>query len=352
MPESPTLEGFRATLRLPSLTLAEVCWRWSAGALAVALSCFSIFEFLDTLPVGNADLALLSTRQPALMGRALAHILRGSLNRAVVAAFIAILASCILWIVACSIGRFASLLAMRGVFHRVSGVGVPTPAQQPAEPAVPEETASGRPMRSLIDLNILRVAVMLATLLSLVGAALLASFVSSPANPRPGVAVLLFCPFAGFVLLAGWSLNWWLSLAAIFAVRDGAGALEAISAAVTLARERAAAVLAVSTWTGLAHLVAFSIATTAVSFPLAFLRIFPPRLITGCVVVIGLAYFAVADWLYVARLAGYVHIVLIPAEPIEVANVPSVPWVATRGRIATTIDTQELILSDLPGLAT
>jgi len=62
-------------------------------------------------------------------------------------------------------------------------------------------------------------------------------------------------------------LNWWLSMAGIFAARDGEDALAALSRPVTVSRERTASVCAVSIWTGLAHLVAFSIATTAVSLP-------------------------------------------------------------------------------------
>jgi len=41
---SPTLEGFRATFRRPSLTLAEIAWRWTVGALAWALSLYWFIE--------------------------------------------------------------------------------------------------------------------------------------------------------------------------------------------------------------------------------------------------------------------------------------------------------------------
>lgn len=48
---SPTLEGFRASFRRPSLTLAEITWRWTVGAAGWALVFFWMIEFLDTLPV-------------------------------------------------------------------------------------------------------------------------------------------------------------------------------------------------------------------------------------------------------------------------------------------------------------
>ena len=71
---SPTLEGFRAAFRRPSLSFAEIAWRWTAGAIACALFLFSLIEYLDTLPVTNSDAALLRTRQPLLVGRAIGHI--------------------------------------------------------------------------------------------------------------------------------------------------------------------------------------------------------------------------------------------------------------------------------------
>lgn len=73
---SPTAEGFRAASRRPSLTLAEIIWRWIVGATAVALFFFGLFEYLDTLPVTNGELLFLRTRHPYLVGEAIAHILR------------------------------------------------------------------------------------------------------------------------------------------------------------------------------------------------------------------------------------------------------------------------------------
>ena len=66
---SPTAEGFRAAFRRPSLTLAEVMWRWTAGATAAALFLFGLFEYLETLPVTNGELLFLRTRHPYLVGR-------------------------------------------------------------------------------------------------------------------------------------------------------------------------------------------------------------------------------------------------------------------------------------------
>ena len=93
----------------------------------------------------------------------------------------------------------------------------------------------------------------------------------------------------------------------------------------------------------MAHLVAFSVASTVVSLPLAFISVAPWRLVIAGVILVTLAYFAVADWLYMARVAGYVCIAEMPDAPALPAPLPAPPQ--------TTIDREEPILSDVPNLA-
>src|SRR5216684_14501 len=109
---SPTLDGFRAAFRRPALTFAEIAWRWAVGAVAWTLFIFSVIEYLNTLPVTRGDKALLGTRQPLLIGKAISHIFHGSLNRAVFAVVLGAAALVVLWIIAASIGRIATVRAL------------------------------------------------------------------------------------------------------------------------------------------------------------------------------------------------------------------------------------------------
>ncbi len=338
---SPTIEGFRAAFRRPSLTFAEMSWRWTLGATGAALFFFYCIEYLDTLPVSNADAALLSTRQPALVGRAITHILRGRTDRAVLAALLAVLALSLMWIVAASLGRLATVCVLFSYFRREVALA-------PAEASGPQES---RPIRALIGLNFLRVALVLSVILAFGGAAILVSFLSTKADPRAGLGVILFLPIAGLICVVGWALNWWLAVAGIFAVRDGEGALASIAAAVTFCQAHSGSVFAVSIWTSLAHLVALSIAMSAVAFPLALAQVVPARLVIAGIILGTLAYLMIVDWLYMARLAGYVCIMEMPPA---FAATPPLPPALLRGNIAeveTSIDRSEPILSDLPNLA-
>jgi hypothetical protein len=345
MPLSPTAEGFRAAFRRPSLALAEITWRWVTGATATALFFFGLFEYLNSLPVTNGELLFLRTRHPYLVGQAIAHILRGSLSRAVMAALVAALMLGVLWMVAASLGRMATVRALLDYFRgRFAGDAVNVGEGDVRSNVSTSETS---PFRSLLRLNFLRAAVALAAAFGLVGAAILAGFASPQAHPRPGLAFFLFLPLAALVGLAGWALNWLLSLAGMFAVRDGADAVGAIAEAVTFCRDRTGAVFAVSTWAGLAHLVAFVSATTVVGMPLGLARVLPWRLVMLGVIVVTLAYLAVVDWLHIARLAGYVYIAEMPEAllaPLPLQPAPAPP-------VQTTIDREEPILSDVPNLA-
>jgi hypothetical protein len=202
---------------------------------------------------------------------------------------------------------------------------------------------------ALLRLNFLRAAVTLAAILSLVGAAIVAGFASPSSSPRPWMAFFLFPPLAGLVCCVWSALNWLLSLAAIFAVRDREDAAGGVFAAVAFFRDHPGPVLAVSTWIGLAHLVAWVGASSAISMPLGFAPILPWRLLVAAMILLTLAYFVLADWLYMARLAGYICIAEMP-EALLAMPEPPLPPVAPTSPL-NTIDRDEPILSDLPNLA-
>jgi hypothetical protein len=363
---SPTIEGFRAAFRRPSLTLAEITWRWTVGATTCVLLLFGSLEYLNTLFVSNGDLLFLRTRHPLLVGQAIAHILHGSLSRAVMAGLLGALALTCLWIIAASLGRSATVQALleyfsirRNVACNASACAGKDDGGRDAASTASTET-SGRsrreesenrsvkgswPFRSLAGLNFLRAALLLAAILALQGAAILISLASPPANPRPGLAFSLFVLLSVPICVAWWSLNWFLSQAAIFAVRDGEDTLGAFSSAVAFWRERAGAVFAVSTWTGVAHLAAFTGATVVVSLLLSLIRVGPARLAIIGIFLAIVAYMALADWLYMARLAGYICIAGMPDALLAPAALPSPPPSAP---LLTTMDRDEPILGDIP----
>ena len=325
---SPTAEGFRAAFRRPSFTFAEIAWRWAVGATAIAVFFFGLIEYLDTLPVSGGDVFFLRTRQPFLVWQAILHIFRGSLARGVLPLVMAVTLMAFFWIVAASVGRLITIPAIVEYFRRQR-----------------LNNQSFGPFLALFRLNFLRATGILAGLLGLCAAAIFAGFFTSAQNPQPGVALVVFVPIVVLVCFVCWVLNWLLSLAELFTVLEGSGPIGAVSAAVWFCRNRTGAVFAVSAWTGLLHFVAFLFGTTAVSTLLGFAQVLPWRLVALAIILVTLAYFAFADWLYMVRLSGYVCITEMPEE---LAAPPLAPPVVPPAQ--TTIDREELILSDIPGL--
>ena len=333
------MEGFRAAFRRPLVTVAEIAWRWVVGGTATVLFFFGLFEFLDTLPVTNGELLFLRTGQPILVSQAIGHILRGSVYRGVLSLILAVLLLNVIWMVAASLGRLATLEAILEYFReRFRDLSLPEQRNQAAADARHRDRVF-----MLLRLSFLRVAVALAAMVGVAGAAIISGFASSPDRPRPELVFVLFLPLAALVCLIWYVLNWLLSLASVFVVRDGEDAVGAVSSAVRLCRERTGAVLAVSSWTGVAHLIAFVGFSTVISLPLALAAILPWRFVAFGVCLVTLAYLAVADWFYTARLAGYVFVAQLPdATPIPATS--GTPVIEP----STTIDRDELILSDVP----
>jgi hypothetical protein len=337
---SPTLEGFRLVLRRPSVLLAEITWRWACGAAAIGLTVFTVGQFLDTLPVSNGDLLFLRSGQPFLIGQALAHIFRGSAPRLLAATLVLVFALAVLWNLAASLGRKATLDSLLAQF------------------APQREIRTG--IGSLVGLNFLRTALALAALLAYLGASILSGLVSSKAHPRPELSLLIFLVLAVMVAVLWAAVNWYLSLAAVFVEKGAGDTFSSLGAAIDLCRRRTGPVSAVSFWYSLLHLAAFVAATTAVFFPIAFLGLFPVPLVLIAVAVITLLYFVVADWLYISRLAAYVVVVETPepaAPPVADIALPvssSPVWVPTQapspafGHAPALVDQDELILSDIP----
>lgn len=349
---SPTLEGFRAVFRRPSLSFAEVIWRWSFGAATTVLLAFGLLAYLDTLPVSNADQWMLRSAQPLFLSQALAHVFHGTALRVIVAGVILVSATSVLWILLGSIGRAATLSGLLDYIRRRAQLVATsnTVALAAASPA----DVSPNSLRALAGLRFLRVALALAAGAAAVGAVVMSSHVSTRTDPHPGLALFLIT--AGtFLIWTVWSsISWFLSTASIFVVRQGHDTFGAVLATVELFCRHTSAIVAVGTWFGTVHLVLFFIATSVVSFPLAFVGVIPPIVVIGAVLSLTLAYFAVVDALRIGRFAGYLAILEAPPAPPPVPPPPPIPdalhaMLSTRPETAM-VDQDEPILSDSSAL--
>jgi len=306
---SPTTEGFRTVFRRPSFGFAEIAWRWVFGAAATVLLGLSLYEYLRSLPVSRGDLLFLRTRHPVMISQALAHILAGSAHRFVEALLILVPCLAILWIATASLGRAATLRPLLEYFQTEAGhrnEQFKLPLWRGAEKLL---------FGSLLGVNFLRAVLALGTGIAVLGAVMLAGFVSPKSDPNPGLAFLAFLALASVVGIVWYLLNWLLSLATIFVVRDGVDTFGSLAASIDFFGEHTGAILWSSTAFGLMHLVVFSIASSVVFVPTMFLGIVPPGFVLIAVLLLTMLYFAVVDFLYMGRMAAYVCILECPTQP-------------------------------------
>jgi hypothetical protein len=315
-------------MRKPSFALAEITWRWVFGAATTLLVCLSVYEYLRTLPVSGGDLLFLESRHPVLVSQAIAHILAGSARRFIEAALILVPCLGVFWIAAASLGRAATLRPLLEYFQTEAQ------AKDDAQWKLPLWHGSpGRvPVSSLVGLNFLRVAVTLAAVVALLGAGVAARLVSPATDPNPVLSFLVFVTTASLVGIVWSMLNWVLSLATIFVVRDGQDTFGSFAASLDFFRDHTGPLMWSSTAFGILHLVVFVVATSVVFLPTIFLGIVPAGLVLVSVLLLTLIYFAIVDSLYMGRLAAYVCILecpvtVNPAPPIVApsAGVPASP---------------------------
>ena len=348
---SPTTEGFRTMFRRPALSLGEIAWRWSFGAAACVLLGLTFLTYLDTLPVDRTDMVLLRTGQPVLIGQAFAHILHGSALRVALACIVLFSALALLWILLASLGRGATLVPLLDhIRHRAKDFAATLNITDSF--GISEASSVAWRIRSLAGLNFLRATLALAAIAGALGSFLLAGLVSPKDNPHPATAFFLSSTMLLVLYLLWSTISWFLSVAAIFVVRQGENTFAALASAIDFCRDRPGPVVAVGTWFGLAHLVIFLAASSVVAFPFAFIPVVPMALVLSAVLFMTLAYFAIVDTLHIGRLAGYIAILEappIPPTPILPPPAPSTPYsgVSLDPQNAM-VDQNETILSDIP----
>jgi hypothetical protein len=325
---SPTAEGFRLIFRRTAIPFAEIAWRWTFATAAWVLGIYFLLEYMGSLPVTAVDRLLLGTQQPILISRAIERIFHGSAFRFTEAGIVVLIGLCVAWIVLASLGRAATLAALLEEFGIAPG-------------------SNRRTLRSLFALNFLRVAVFLAAKVAGIGAILIAS--SFWASTHASIADASRLWFAIFLLVGIlWAvLNWFLSTAAVFVAIEQQGSLSAIESCARLCVESTGRVLAVGIWFGLPHLGAFITAWGAVFTVLSTVGVWRmgPALVLEFLIIA--AYCAVADFLYTGRLAAYIAIVRGPEIEPSRETSPDVPESGL-----TDVDRDEVILSDVPLLAT
>jgi hypothetical protein len=297
--------GFSTAFRRPAVFAAELAWRWAFGAAAILLVSYSVLLFLTSIPVSDRDLFGLSGMIPGTVRSSLAHIFSGSGPKIVRLLAALIVGLGLLWWLASAFGRAVVLQEL-------------VPQRKQSAPVA---------IRILLQINFLRAMFALFALIACAGAFALASQLAlaggtavdpaQSAEPDTSVFYLVFLPLA---FLVGWvwsTLNWYLTLAPIVALQIGTGVADSILKSAALVLRQARQYFWVGLVFGLLRLLIAGIFFFFAMSAFAVLAQFATGLAVGGLALVGLCYFAVADFLSVARLAAYERIVVWDSEKSE-----------------------------------
>ena len=268
--------------------LAEIGWRWTFGLGALILVGAGYLRVAAAITLSDADVAALQSRNSLLISSALLRLWQDAGPGLLRASLIVIPAVLVLWIAAATFGRVRVL-----------------------ELLLPGCAGSRSAFAGVLAANLLRAVGAAAALAVCLLTLVMASFIStrfSPHHDEPNLAAyFLMASVALPIELALWAAaNWFFSLTPIFSVREEQGLLAAAKLAIKSVRQHRAEFFSASSYYGFWRLAAL-LATLALTAGMGWVTtlIAGPRTVLAVVIALSFAYFAVADWLYVARLAGY-----------------------------------------------
>jgi hypothetical protein len=299
-------------MRVPAVFFAEIAWRWTFGAAAIALCTASLLVFLNTLEVTRAEQWALGTGTPWLVLDAVAHILGGSGPRFLLITFLDAVGLAIAWVAIASAGRVAVLAGLCGCA------------------GMQRELTDSR-LGTVVLLHVLRASLFWAAMLAYGGAAILAERITIvDGSPSPGGYLVLFIVLTIVISFVHSRLKWMASVATIFAVRDGAPSVRALARSGDLYVRHAGQITRINTVFAVVHFFAFIPATLMSVSALALVGAGHARVLgLGLAVLITLVYLAFSDFIYIARMAAYICVIdsdaggaapLLAADPM-----PTVP---------------------------
>ncbi len=287
--------GFRALVRQPSLVLGEIAWRWAFGLAAWTLVLVAARRILNQVDLTPVELLLARQSDLLQIADACARILVQVLPQLGRECLVLVPAMTILWIAAATLGRAVTLQALL---------------------SSPVHAHFGQ----LTALNLLRAVFTLATFVALLGALFFVGTII-PAQNLPAAAAMSVV--VAVLVAFFWSIvNWFLALAPLWIVRDGRPALRAIGDSIHLLQRSPQPYLGVASWFAFIRAVAL----LAAVFAAVIAAQAPPAAAIALEIVIALVYFAVADFLYIARLAAYLNfdqmypVALAGAQPVAPAG--------------------------------
>jgi len=288
-PPNPITQGVRAVMRDPAIFLVEILWRWSFALLACVLVFGVGMMLLGPLHVGPAWDSAWRSRDPQRMGQLLLTILLILGTKAIVAAIAVPVAIAFLWAILSALGRFVTVKRLRTGLTSLR-------------------------FRTILALQFWRSFVGWFSGGLFLGATFGEALIATR-GPKPDLLLYYLMVMPSILLISAlWlTVNWYLSLAAIFG-REG----QSFRGAFRQARQTVRQQRSDFAGTGFVFLL-FRVVVLLIAIAICGLTSgmagTAPQSYFVLLMVVSLAYFAVADFLYMARMAAYLALAAAHVDP-------------------------------------
>jgi hypothetical protein len=301
-PPNPITQGLRAVTRDPAIFLVEILWRWSFALLACLLVTGVGLMLLGPLHVGKAWDTALGSRDPQRIGQLLVAIVLLLGVKLVIAAVAVPLAIALLWSILAALGRFVTVKRLRAGLTSLR-------------------------FRTVLALQLLRGFISWFSLVLLFATAFGEALVATH-GPQPDLLLYYLMMLPSVILISAFwlTVNWYLSLAAIFG-REG----QSFRGALRQARQTVRQQRSDFAGTGFVFLIfrtVILLIAAAICGLTSGMAGTAPQSYFVLLMVVSLAYFVVADFLYMARMAAYLALAAAhvdPAGPQLVATASALP---------------------------
>lgn len=282
------------------MILCEIAWRWTFGVALWAVLAYIAFSSLGQVQITDTEIKLIRALDPYASSYVLLRVMN-AIVPIVLRVFIYTLpALVVLWIAAATLGRAATLKALLG------------------------ERAQTVRWSALVGVNFLRVIVLFAGLLAFVGSSVLIGRLFRGEPELLGAAILLGLG-VNLLILSAWSLlNWFLTLAPIFVMRDGAETFAALGSSLGLFREHSGPYMGAAVGLGLVRLALITVVSVLSVIPLGMIGTSPMMAAIVVGITLALIYWALTDAVQIWRIAAYVSLANYEPE-IPVPAVAPVP---------------------------
>jgi hypothetical protein len=288
-PPNPIVQGLSAVLRDPLLFMLEILWRWCFALLAFFLIFAAGVILLGPLPIANRWASTWNSHNPQLIGTFIFAIVTFLGYKLIIAAVLVPFLVAILWGILSTLGRSITVKRLR------AGV-------------------TSLRFRSLMAIHFVR-GVMTWACFVLSSATLVVETFIATRSPKPDLALyyLMVMPTVIIFSVVWLVLNWYLSLAAIFG-REG----QSFRGAFRQARQTVAMQRSDFAGTGFVFLLmraALLLVALAICGLASRSAGTSPQGYFTLLMVVAVAYFAMADFLYMARMAAYLALAAAHVEP-------------------------------------